>query len=244
MKVRVKGSPKKVFDVSDLTDLHEQVTRDVGAAETVILSLNGTDPLPSDGQFSDYGIVNGDLLRIMSSPSDESNIPSTSREDSTSNTSRKPSTVEEIFKKFDLKVHSSQDQQHNLTYHIIPGATIIYMNQQVGPMSLVNIIITYAGETFVDSVAASPNETDFLKQISAAFEKQLEKLRKAANLRPLSGILSLPDELLITILSKLNAKSLAKAGMTCKKIKQIADSDQFWKTLYLKVRVVPIELFN
>jgi len=58
------------------------VTRDVGASETVILSLNGRDPLPSDGQFSDAEIVAGDLLRIISTIPENSgrssNAPSTS----------------------------------------------------------------------------------------------------------------------------------------------------------------------
>jgi len=81
----------------------------------------------------------------------------------------------------------------------------------------------------------SPGENDFLSKIDAAIEKQLEKLRKAANLRPLGGLLSLPDELLINILTRLNFTGLVKVGMTCKKIKQISDSDQFWKMLYLKV---------
>merc|ERR1711892_1579146 len=64
MKVKVKrGSEKKVYDASDLAELHELVTGQ--NEETVILSLNGTDPLPSVGTFASNDIVAMDILRVI-----------------------------------------------------------------------------------------------------------------------------------------------------------------------------------
>ena len=239
MKVRVKGTAQKVFDVTDLADLHAQVTRSVGENETVILSLNGSDPLPSEGPLGEAGIVNGDLLRIISNFIAAPTAPSTSQAPHVPSTSHSvnpspPATItsiEDIFKKYHLKVQSATNGQRVLQYSHIPGANIMYIEQSVGAMTLVNIIVAYGGETFVESVAG---EGDYMDQVDAAFEKQLEKLRHAANLRPLGGLLSLPDELLINVLSRLNAASLVKAGMVCTKLKAVADSDDFWQALYLK----------
>ena len=60
MKVKVKiGQSKKFYDATDLADLHRLVTEENNLSETVILSLNGKDPIPSSGSFSEHDIVQG-----------------------------------------------------------------------------------------------------------------------------------------------------------------------------------------
>ena len=44
---------------ADLADLHHKATAALGRSETVILSLNGRDPIPSEGSFSTNDIVQG-----------------------------------------------------------------------------------------------------------------------------------------------------------------------------------------
>ena len=60
MKVKVKyRDVKSFFEAADLAELHEKVTREFNLPETVILSLNGRDPIPSSGAFAEHDIVQG-----------------------------------------------------------------------------------------------------------------------------------------------------------------------------------------
>ena len=99
MKIRVKGAKKKNFDAKDLAELHEQITLDLNALETVILSLNGKDPIPSIGNFSDIGMVNGDLLRVLAVECQPTQI-----------------TIDDIFKKYSLSIVKTEGNKIELGY--------------------------------------------------------------------------------------------------------------------------------
>jgi hypothetical protein len=117
----------------------------------------------------------------------------------------------------------------------IPGAKLLLIEQMIGNMKLTNFIITYGGETFVESVGSNESPAEHLEKLENVVKTQMEKLREFANLKPLNGILSLPDELLLTVFKSLDAMSLARIGMTCRQLNILSESDDFWKKLYLKV---------
>lgn len=147
MKVRVKGTTKKVFDAIDLSDLHKKVTEDQNLTETVILSLNGSDPIPSVGAFSDHGIVNGDLVRIISFNPEEKSHPCTSMDTaqplthseldqmpqaSSENTDRKFLKMNEILKKFQLKEKNTPSSvETRFEYIPVPSAEIVLVKQTI-----------------------------------------------------------------------------------------------------------------
>ena len=61
------------------------------------------------------------------------------------------------------------------------------------------MIISFGDEQFAESVVSSKDDTAILSKIEIAIEKQIQKLRTLADLRPLGGLLSLPDELLTRV---------------------------------------------
>ena len=88
----------------------------------------------------------------------------------------------------------------------------------LGPTTLVNIIARSEGQTSVENVmmeSFSKSTTELNQKV----KKQVEQLREWSGLRPSSGILSCPDEILLKIVSKLPAKSLLALGATCMKLR-------------------------
>ena len=96
-----------------------------------------------------------------------------------------------------------------------------------------NIVVSFCGENWVESLTAK-SENEFLMRLDSILKIQIEKLRHRANLRPLDGILCLPDELVLKIMKTLDSRSLSRIGATCKKLKTLADDDVLWEKLYLK----------
>merc|ERR1712130_10737 len=192
----------QTFEASDLSSLHEQITIAVGSQETVILSLNGSDPLPSEGALADHGIVNGDLLRII--PTSAMNVD---HEVATSSTPRKITNVSDVYKKFGLKLCDSDETGKSFRYECVPSAQILINEQLLGPTKLVTVIISFGDEQFAESVVSTKDDAAILAKIEIAIEKQIQKLRTLADLHPLGGLLSLPDELLTNVLSRLDAKA-------------------------------------
>lgn len=96
-----------------------------------------------------------------------------------------------------------------------------------------NIVVSFRGENWVESLTAK-SEIEFLMRLDSILKIQIEKLRHRANLRPLDGILCLPDELVLKIMKTLDSRSLSRIGATCKKLKALADDDVLWEKLYLK----------
>ena len=152
MKVRVKGTTKKVFDAIDLSDLHKKVTEDQNLSETVILSLNGSDPIPSAGAFSDHGIVNGDLVRIISFNPEEKSDPHTSMDTSRPSThsekDQMPKTsfestdtkilkMDEILKKYQLEESNTPSSvETRLEYIPVPSAEVVLVKQTISDWDL------------------------------------------------------------------------------------------------------------
>ena len=96
MKIKVKrGSEKTVYNASDLAELHALVTGD--NEETVILSLNGKDPLPSVGTFAENDIVAMDILRVI----EPSQVVAT-----------KPASLDQLIAKFELEKINEQTYRY------------------------------------------------------------------------------------------------------------------------------------
>jgi len=107
------------------------------------------------GHFSTVSLAGGNEDYGLSNPctsQSSANPPSTRQPTSLP---KKPSSVEEIFEKYNLKVQQTRAQENSreLVYDIIPGANILFIDQQMGPMTLINIVVTYGGETVVESLA-------------------------------------------------------------------------------------------
>jgi len=213
MKVKVKrGSEKKVYDASDLAELHELVTGQ--NEETVILSLNGTDPLPSVGTFASSDIVAMDILRVIE-PSPVVTEAKT------------PASLDELIASFELEKINEQ------TYRYRFGGEILITQTPLGTTTLVNIIARGTNnETNVENIMLTTFDAS-MAELTAKLKKQIDQCRSWNGLRPAQGILSCPDEVLGRILSKLNAQSLLAIGQTCSKLRQQADNDKMWKELYV-----------
>jgi len=152
----------------------------------------------------------------------------------TSSTPPKITNVSDVYKRFGLKLCDSDETGKSFRYECVPSAQILINEQLLGPTKLVTVIISFGDEQFAESVVSTKDDAAILAKIEIAIEKQIQKLRTLADLRPLGGLLSLPDELLTNVLSRLDAKALARASRTCKKMKELADSDQLWRRLYFQ----------
>ena len=86
-----------------------------------------------------------------------------------------------------------------------------------------------------------PNPNQIVELLEPALKKQINQLRNWVGLRPTDGLLSLPDELLTKILSKLNPKSLLALGGVCQKLRHLSDNENIWKRHYTKVSKKNIE---
>ena len=100
------------------------------------------------------------------------------------------------------------------------GGDILITQTPLGPTTLMNIIAKVDNQTkveniMIESFAASAAE------IEQKLKSQIEQCREWVGLRPAGGFLSCPDEVLMRIVNKLNAKSLIALGATCVKLRLV-----------------------
>ena len=149
--------------------------------------------------------------------------------------------MEDIIKKYKL-IKTNETiftyETRNVTGTIIVTSNKIAAVQSQPESELINIIGSLGGDSRVESVIISANEiSDKWNKVDQLVQKQIEQIRLWAGLRPLVGMLSLPDELLRKVLGQLNAKTLISVTGTCRKLRTIGTDDELWRKLYAKVRL-------
>jgi len=232
MKFKIKlDNDKKIIQADNLEDLHNRVTSEFGLIETAILSLNGRDPIQSIGALSDAGLVGGDILRVITTEQPSPNVinenaptpPSPSQPPSHS----APLTFEELVSKLRLTKVTEN------IYSYESDGTIMITSNKIESMEIFNIVAKLDDEIQIENVIV-PNPNQIVELLEPALKKQINQLRNWVGLRPTDGLLSLPDEILTKILSKLNPKSLLALGGVCQKLRNISDNENIWKGHYVK----------
>jgi len=229
MKFKIKlGNDKKIIEADNLEDLHNKVTSQFGLTETAILSLNGKDPVQSVGSLSDAGLVGGDILRVITIEPNviPENNPQPSSPQQPSPT-QSPLTFEELITKLRLTRITEN------IYSYESDGTIMITSNKIDSMEIFNIVAKLDDEIQIENVVV-PNPNQIVELLEPALKKQINQLRNLVGLRPTDGLLSLPDELLTKILSKLNPKSLLALGGVCQKLRHLSDNENIWKRHYTK----------
>ncbi|CBY13633.1 unnamed protein product [Oikopleura dioica] len=222
MRLRFKEPALNItvtVEASDLAELHQKISAEIGSPETVILSLNGSEPLPQVGSLSELGIVGGDRIRIITADP---------------GTSQAYIRKGDIFEQRNFKLEENGEQQKTFTYVPIPGAKLNLLVTDIpgAEKKVVNMIGTYEATVFTESFIADSDEhvnqqsPDLLSKIIRKFED-------------LSGIctnnlLALPDEILHSICGHLDAKSLGKLRTSCSRLHRVCSDEGLWRKLYFK----------
>jgi len=222
MRLRVKEPTINValtVEASDLAELHQKISAEIGSQETVILSLNGSEPLPHVGSLSEFGIVGGDRIRIITA------VPGAPR----SNVKKG-----DIFEQRNFKVEENGEQQKTFTYAPISGAklNLIITNIPGTEKKVVNMIGTYEGTVFTESFIADSDE-HMNQQSPDSLSKVIRKFEDLSGICT-NNLLALPDEILLSICGNLDAKSLGKLRGTCSRLQRVCSDEGLWRKLYFK----------
>ena len=95
---------------------------------------------------------------------------------------------------------------------------------------VVNLIGTYEAAIFTESFVA--NSEDEAEKLAEVLPQVVLKLKELSGLA--KGFLALPDEILLDICGRLDAKSLVKLSATCKRLHKVGSDEKLWKRLYFK----------
>merc|ERR1712212_1425956 len=106
-------------------------------------------------------------------------------------------------------------------------------SNKIDSTEIFNIVSKLDDEIHIENVIVT-NPTQFVELLQPALKKQINQLRTWVGMRPTDGLLSLPDEILTKILSKLNPKSLLALGGACQKLRNLSNNENIWKKHYVK----------
>ncbi|CAG5095327.1 Oidioi.mRNA.OKI2018_I69.XSR.g14136.t1.cds [Oikopleura dioica] len=222
MRLRIKEPLLNIntsLEATDLTDLRSKISADISgeaASENHFdLSLNGTDMLPLSGAFSDHGIVAGDRIRVHL-------VASIST----------PPPLGDIFSLLKFRLDVDTSGQKTYSYGPIPGAKMNFIKSDIPSSTIyvVNLIGTYEATVFTESFVA--NSEDEKEKLTEILPKVVLKFKELSGLA--KGFLALPDEILLDICARLDAKSLVRLSATCKRLQKVGSDESLWKRLYFK----------